>query len=115
MHFADETRHAYPPGGVKAWHIAGLNLEAIVRNTKPRRNLLAVAMLIGVVWLVVLPAIGRLPAVRDEIDRVDAAGINASALYWTELEDERLWRRGGFGQVDSANHKPMVDPAKEQP
>lgn len=54
--------------------------------------LLASIAVIAGVWLGVLPAISRVPAIRADIDRVDAAGINASALYWTELDNERLWR-----------------------
>ena len=49
------------------------------------------------VWLVVLPAIGQVPVVRRDIDRVNAAGIDASALYWTDLDDSRLWKRQQFG------------------
>ena len=38
------------------------------------------------VWLVVLPAIGRLPAVRETNQWLDAQGIDPSAMYYTELE-----------------------------
>lgn len=81
-------------------------MEEVLRDSKPRLTLLLVAMLISVVWLVVLPAVGRASFVRAEIDRVNAAGINSSALYWTELDDERLWRRGSFGQVDPSKVQP---------
>ena len=76
-----------------------------------KQSLLGCTLLIGVVWLWVFPAIGRVPAVRADIDRVDAAGIDASALYWTELNDSRLWAKNTL----HASHDRVdldVDPPK---
>jgi len=39
----------------------------------------------AVVWLVVLPWFGSRPAVRREIERFDAAGVDPAAMFYTEL------------------------------
>ncbi len=41
---------------------------------------------IALVWLVFLPWLGAQPAVRQHIERLDAADVNASAMFYTELE-----------------------------
>ena len=43
-------------------------------------------MAIGLIWLSVLPSLGRLPSLREAIDERDAHGIDASAMYYTDLE-----------------------------
>ena len=47
--------------------------------------MVAVASL-STVWLVVLPRLGRAPVVRDMIERNQAASIDPSALFYTDLE-----------------------------
>lgn len=63
------------------------------------RTLVLAGVALSCFWGMVLPAIGRVSFVRADIERVDAAGIDASALYWTDLEDERLWSRTELKQV----------------
>lgn len=58
---------------------------------KRRRIELAVAVIaIAVLWLVVLPRLGTLEPVADHLDRLDRHGIEADAMYWTELESSIL-------------------------
>ncbi len=44
------------------------------------------ASAILLVWLVVLPWLGRRGELRRAIDRNEAAGIDPSALFYTDLE-----------------------------
>jgi hypothetical protein len=44
---------------------------------------------ITVIWLVVLPWLARQPSVDARIRRLDAQGIDPSAMYYTELESMR--------------------------
>jgi hypothetical protein len=61
----------------------------------------AALALIAVVWLVVLPGIGRLPAVRRHSDAMRAGEIEASAMFYTELNwtppTGPVWRRATTG------------------
>lgn len=45
---------------------------------------------IALVWLVFLPWLGERPAVRSHVDRLHAANINASAMFYSELECQEL-------------------------
>jgi hypothetical protein len=38
-----------------------------------------------VIWCVGLPLLSRWSTIREHIDFLDARGINASAMYYTEL------------------------------
>ncbi|MFM8985582.1 MAG: hypothetical protein ACKONH_05920 [Planctomycetia bacterium] len=49
------------------------------------RSILAGAML-GVVWGMVLPAVLRCGPVARHVARMEAAGVNPAAMYYTELE-----------------------------
>jgi hypothetical protein len=54
-----------------------------------RRNeqkLLVLSTLLVVIWLVVLPWIGRLPAVSDHIEQMKFKRIHPDAMFYTELE-----------------------------
>jgi hypothetical protein len=59
---------------------------------------------LAVVWLLVLPAIGSRPGLRRKIQMLDARGIDASALFYTDLEMMRgeivgrKWALGHEGQ-----------------
>lgn len=48
------------------------------------------------IWLRVLPRISHQPRVMERLQRLDAKGIDASAMFYTELPcmDEILERRG---------------------
>lgn len=48
-------------------------------------RLLAACAAIAVVWLVVLPAVGRIPAVDAYIARNEAAGIDPSVKFYSEV------------------------------
>lgn len=50
------------------------------------RSLALVSLLVAIGWLVVFPAISRLGPIRRHIDRLEAARIDPSAMYYTELE-----------------------------
>lgn len=52
----------------------------------------------AVVWLVLLPAAGRRDALRRAIDSRERRGIDASAMFYTELEvmDDVLERSREF-------------------
>jgi hypothetical protein len=50
-----------------------------------RRWILAGAVL-GVVWGMVLPAVLRCGPVARHVARMEAAGVNPAAMYYTELE-----------------------------
>lgn len=56
------------------------------QNNVARVTALAAAVAtVAVVWLIVLPAVGRWPTVRARIDRNEARGINPEAMFYTEL------------------------------
>ncbi len=54
-------------------------------NRNGAGRLLAAGAAIAVVWLVVLPAVGRIPAVEAYIDRNEAAGIDPGVKFYSEL------------------------------
>lgn len=49
------------------------------------RRLLAACAVIAVVWLVVLPAVGRIPSVEAYIARNEASGIDPGVKFYSEL------------------------------
>ena len=49
-------------------------------------KLLIASVVIAGIWLIVLPRIGNLPIFRASIQRNQAAGIDPSAMYYTDLE-----------------------------
>lgn len=48
---------------------------------------------IALVWLVFLPWLGQRPAVRRHVDALHAADINASAMFYSELECQQWLQR----------------------
>ena len=46
----------------------------------------AVALSVAVLWLVVLPWLGKQRPIREHVDALRAADINASAMFYSELE-----------------------------
>lgn len=55
-------------------------------NGKKWVALLAATAAVACVWLVVLPAYARRPAMREHLQWLDDQGIDPSAMYYTELE-----------------------------
>ena len=53
----------------------------------------AAAGSLAVTWLVVLPWLGEQPAVRRHVDSLHAADINASAMFYSELDCKYLLQR----------------------
>ena len=43
-------------------------------------------LVLGIVWLVLLPQMARQPAIKSDLRRLQSQGINPSAMYYTELE-----------------------------
>ncbi len=56
------------------------------------------------VWLVVLPSLGQNPAVRSMIDRNEAAGIDAGAVFYSEHPNARIWQREVESKVLGGGH-----------
>jgi len=56
-----------------------------VERRRGWRRLAGCVGVIGVLWLVVLPWIARVEAVRARIARNEAMGVNPSAKFYTEL------------------------------
>jgi hypothetical protein len=50
------------------------------------RRFLAATLVMGFVWLVVLPYIGEQPVVSDHIKHQQELGIDPSAMFYSELE-----------------------------
>lgn len=46
---------------------------------------LATWLVLGLIWCVLLPRIASRPAIRARLDDLAAQGIDASAMYYTEL------------------------------
>lgn len=53
----------------------------------------AVAVLMALTWLIFLPWLGQQPAVRRHVDSLHAADINASAMFYSELDCKYLLQR----------------------
>ena len=50
-------------------------------------GLIAITIAVSAVWLVVLPWIGRWESVENHLELLDSRRIDASAMFYTELED----------------------------
>ncbi len=63
-----------------------------------RWKLLAMSALMAIIWLVVLPRISRIQSIRTMIDSQQAAGIDPSAMFYSDLEHlsyrDGMLRRG---------------------
>lgn len=49
-------------------------------------QLAASLLVIGVIWLGVLPWLGEQPAIRKQIEARDKLGIDLGAMFYTDLE-----------------------------
>ena len=63
-----------------------------IKHTGWLRGLLALAVC-SLIWLVVLPWLGARRPVREHVDALHAAGINASAMFYSELECQQWLQR----------------------
>lgn len=76
-----------------------MNRRAIDRTLRDWIGLVAAVLVIVATWTIVLPTLGSRPALRSSIDRREALGINANAMFYTELEGmETLVVRWGTGR-----------------
>lgn len=55
-------------------------------RTSPVQRLVIASVTIAAVWLIVLPWIGTHETVRDHIQFLGDRDIDASAMYYTELD-----------------------------
>lgn len=51
-----------------------------------RWKLASALLMVILLWLVVFPAIGRLPAVRNHIEPLQNRRIHPDAMFYTELD-----------------------------
>lgn len=51
-----------------------------------RRRLLIASALMAAIWLVLLPRMSKYGPIESMIERHEAAGIDPSAMFYTELE-----------------------------
>src|SRR5690606_32637974 len=58
--------------------------------SRPALHLLLATATLVAVWLLLLPALLHLAPIRNHVDHLDAHGVDASAMYYTELEPELL-------------------------
>ncbi len=65
-----------------------------IKSTRTRwLSSLAALGSMGLLWLVILPWLGTQTAVREHVDALHAANINASAMFYSELECQYLLQR----------------------
>lgn len=85
----------------------GLTDSTRTVSARGLRWLLLASGLLGLVWLVILPRISHVPAVRNRIEWLEQHRINPSAMFYTELEqvDQLLG-------VDDSNLKPAKLPSE---
>jgi hypothetical protein len=53
-------------------------------------HLLLASAVVAPIWLLLLPALLHLAPIRSHVDHLNARGVDASAMYYTELEPEWL-------------------------
>jgi hypothetical protein len=63
-----------------------MNRRAMDRTLRGWIGLVAAVLVIVATWTIVLPTLGSRPALRSSIDRREALGVNANAMFYTELE-----------------------------
>ncbi len=60
--------------------------SGILPKIPPGLRLAFATAILAVVWLVVLPSIGRYPAVERHVRLMESRDVNPSAMVYTELE-----------------------------
>lgn len=53
-------------------------------NAKPWLGLVFILASVSVIWLTILPRIGQVPTVRMRIESNQAAGINPTAVFYSD-------------------------------
>jgi hypothetical protein len=56
------------------------------RATRGAAALAVCCLVVGIIWLVLLPAVARQPAMRSDFRRLESQKVNPSAMYYTELD-----------------------------
>lgn len=56
---------------------------------------------VGWIWLIGLPWLGQWQPVREHVDRLNAQRINASAMFYTELEPAQAEKNENHYSVES--------------
>ncbi len=69
----------------------GLNNRVAISRARGWLHLLAALAVVVLVWLYLLPTIGRQEEVRRYIDRNERLGIDPSAKFYTELPAMHDW------------------------
>ncbi|QDV66756.1 hypothetical protein Poly24_04440 [Rosistilla carotiformis] len=74
-------------------------------DTKKLLSLVLAIAAVAVVWLVILPAYARQPAMTKHLQWLDDQGIDPSAMYYTELEvmEQILQRQRAEQLLDKAS------------
>ena len=54
--------------------------------TSPTGRLAVATAILLVVWLVILPWVGRRPAIDRHVRAMEEGGVNPAAMFYTELE-----------------------------
>jgi hypothetical protein len=67
------------------WHARWLVNRTESETRDGRYSLAAAIATVAIVWLTVLPLVGRQPVVRDYIDRNERLGVDPAAKFYTEL------------------------------
>jgi hypothetical protein len=57
-----------------------------MKDNRSKWRLASAAAIIVAVWCVVLPRLARRSAMHDYLEFLDSKGIDASAMYYTELD-----------------------------
>ncbi|TWU61670.1 hypothetical protein V7x_33580 [Crateriforma conspicua] len=80
-----------------------------------RRLMLGIAVtVLATIWLVVLPAVAKRPAVRQRVEWLKSEGIDPSAMYYTEL-DRMEWILQQRRAEELAGRSTGFPPATIQP
>jgi multisubunit Na+/H+ antiporter MnhF subunit len=56
------------------------------QNSRPKWKLATAGAIIVAVWCVALPRLAKRPSMHDHLEFLDSKGIDASAMYYTELD-----------------------------
>lgn len=72
-------------------------------NTKPWMWLVSILASVTMIWLTILPRIGQVPTVRMRIESNQAAGINPTAVFYSDHPSMRETERKIESIVDHSD------------